>query len=575
MVRLFRFLRPYWKLALLAPIMMLIEVLADLLVPSLLAKIVDQGIGGGDLVLIRDTGLRMMGVVFIGLVGGFGCTIFASGASQNFGADVRRSVFRKVQSFSYENLDRFPTASLVTRLTNDVQQVSMFVLMALRIMVRAPLLAVGGTIMAIRINPQLAGILLVVIPLLALGVCFVMLKGFPLFSQVQKKLDGVNSVMRENLAGVRLIKAFVRREYEETRFGEKNAEFRDVNIKAARVMALAMPLIMLLMNFSIIAVIWWGGIQIDQGNMLVGQILAFINYMTQILFSLMMVAFIFVMVTRAKVSADRINEVLDTEVDIQNPPHACALPVNWGAVTFEHVSFRYANAKGAPALKDVSFSVRPGETIGILGGTGSGKSTLVSLIPRLYDVTEGTIQIDGRDIRTMGLKTLRKAIGLVLQESTLFSGTIAENLRWGKSDATKEELITACKVAEAHDFIEAFPLGYDTLIGQKGVNLSGGQKQRISIARAIVSEPAVLILDDSTSAVDLGTEARIQRALGALRNQLTVVLIAQRINSVRDADKILVLDDGKLVAAGTHEELLANNEIYQEIYHSQGCQEVA
>lgn len=569
MRKLFSYLKPYWKAASLAPLLMMVEVITDLIQPILMANIIDRGIAAGDVDYIIRTGIGMMGIAIIGLAGGFGCVIASGIASQSYGADLRSALFKKIQSFSFANLDRFKTSSLITRMTNDVTQVQNMVMMSLRIMVRAPLLSIGGIIMTVNINPRLASILFIAIPILALVLVIVARKGFPLFSAVQSRLDRVNDVMRENLAGIRVVKAFVRSDLEQDRFRTANEALMDVTVKASRIMASTMPFIMLIMHLSIVAIIWFGGIQVNNGQMQVGEVVAFISYMTQILFSLMMVAIIFIMFSRAKASADRIQEVLETEVDLKDLFVESPGFIEQGRVVFENVSFRYSDAKGEPILKNISFTAEPGQTIAILGGIGSGKSTLVSLIPRLYDATEGAVLIDGQNVRNIPLERLRSSVGFVLQESILFTGSIRENLRWGKEDATDEEMERAARMAQAHEFIMSFPQGYDTLLGQKGVNLSGGQKQRLALARAILKEPPILILDDSTSAVDLGTESKIQAALNQMQRKPTIFVIAQRISSVMDADKILILEDGRIAAEGIHQQLLETSEIYQDIYQSQ------
>lgn len=569
MFKLFRYLKPYWKAALLAPLFMFVQVYADLMQPTLLAGIVDRGIPAGDIPFIIRTGLQMVGIAVVGLLGGFGGIIASSYAGMNFGADVRLAVFEKVQGFSFANLDKFKTASLITRLTNDVLQIQMMVFMLLRMLVRAPLLSIGGIFMAVSINARLSSILLLVIPLVMVVLVLVIGKAFPLFAVVQEQIDRVNAVLQENLAGMRVVKAFGRSEKENERFRAASKELRDTNVRALRIMSLSMPLLMLIINLSIVAIIWFGGIQVNNNGMEVGQIIAFITYMTQILFSLLMVSFIFTMISRAKASADRINAVLETAADITDAPDAVAKIIREGRVEFDNVSFRYAGAGGAPVLNQIMFTTEPGETVAILGATGAGKSTLVNLISRLYDPTEGSIRIDGTDIRQIKLASLRSQIGMVLQENILFTGSILDNLRWGKADAGEAEVVEAAKAAQAHDFITGFPAGYSTQLGQMGVNLSGGQKQRLAIARALLKKPAILILDDSTSAVDMGTEARLQKALRELRRNTTCFIIAQRISSVRDADKIIVLDDGRIAAVGTHAELLKTSGIYRDIYGSQ------
>jgi len=569
MKKLAVYLRPYWKPALLAPLLMMLEVITDLMQPRLMADIVDKGIARGDMTVIIHTGLMMIGIALIGVAAGFGCTFFSSIAAQSFSTDLRSDLFRKVQSFSFASLDKFKTASLITRLTNDVVQVQNFVLMMMRILVRAPLLCIGGLIMAVTINPGLSLILVAAVPVLAIILAFVIRKGIPLFSAVQNGLDKVNTVIRENLSGIRVVKAFVRSDYEIGRFGKVNNRYMEISIEASRIVGTIMPVMMLVLNLSILAVIWFGGIRVNRGDMLVGEVMALINYMTQILFSLMIVGFMLMMVSRAKVSADRIGEMLDTETEIKDGENVSPEPVKEGRVDFAHVSFRYQGAGGEPVLRDICFTVFPGETVAILGATGSGKSTLVNLIPRFYDVSEGQILVDGRDVREIKLDTLRSSISMVLQESILFSGSVRDNIRWGRADALDEEVVSAAKAAQAHDFIIKLPQGYDTLIGQRGVNLSGGQKQRIAIARALIKRPRILILDDSTSAVDVATEGRIQEALKRMMEGTTCFIIAQRITSVLEADKILVLENGAIKDSGTHQELMQRSTLYREIYHSQ------
>ncbi|MCS7459577.1 ABC transporter ATP-binding protein/permease [Paenibacillus doosanensis] len=579
MLKLFRYLKPYWKSALLAPLLMLIEVYMDLLQPKLMASIVNEGVLQGNLPHIQTTGLLMLGTALIGLIGGIGCTYFSSIASQHFGADIRSDLFQKVQSFSFRNLDQFKAGSLVTRLTNDVVQMQNLVQMTLRILVRAPFLAIGSLIMAVTISFRLAGILAVVIPVLFIVLFLLIRYAFPLFSKVQNKLDTVNNVLQENLAGIRVVKAFVRSRYETGRFGKANNDYTDMAMKATRIVALNMPVMTLIMNVSIVAVLWYGGNLTWEGSLPVGDLIAFINYVTQVLFSLLSVGMMLMFISRAKASADRIHEVLRTESEIADAGPAAHSAVRSGQVRFERVSFTYNADSFAPAdtlaeqkelvLKDIDFTAEPGQTIAILGATGSGKSTLVNLIPRLYETTRGRVLIDGTDIRHIGLEQLRSHIGMVLQQAILFTGTIRDNIRFGRPDAAQEEVEAAAKAADAHDFIMRMPDGYDTQLGQRGVNLSGGQKQRVSIARALLLRPAILILDDSTSAVDLGTESRIQAAIKSLMQDTTCFIIAQRITSVLDADKILVLDDGRIVAEGTHDELIRRSPEYQDIYNSQ------
>jgi ATP-binding cassette subfamily B protein len=573
MKKLIRYLKPYTLFAILAPLFMLIEVICDLYQPTLLAHIVDNGILKNNFQLILHTGLIMLAVAFIGVIGGVGCTVFSSLASQYFGRDLRNELFKKVQQFSFSNIDKFHTSSLITRLTNDVNQLQTLVMMSLRIMVRAPLLFVGGIIMAISLNKNLSIIFLFSIPILASIFLFIMKKSFPLFSEVQKRIDYVNNVVRENLVGIRVVRAFRREDYEKERFKYANTMLMNAVIKAIMLMIIAMPLFMLVMNLSILVVLWFGGLLVNQGNMKVGEVMAYINYMGQIMFSLMMIGNILMFVSRASVSAERVLEVLEEKIDIQNKENADKTPIRGGKVKFEHVYFSYFN-KEESVLKDINFEVNSGEIIGIIGTTGSGKSTLVNLIPRLYDVTSGRILIDGRDIRDIDLKILRDAISMVPQDTILFSGTIKENICWGKEDATYEEIIESAKIAQAHEFIIRLPQGYDTVIGERGVTLSGGQKQRIAIARALIKKPKILILDDATSALDFATEQKIIHGLRGIIKNCTTFIVAQRVSTMMNADKIIVLDKGKIVGFGSHAELLKNNDFYREIYKSQIDEEV-
>lgn len=575
LLKLFRYLRPHWVAALLAPLLMLLEVAMDLLQPMLMASIIDQGVMQNDTSHILHTGLIMLGAAAIGLLGGLGCTIYSSIASQRFGADLRRDLFRKVQTLSFRNLDDISTGSLITRLTSDIVQLQTMVQMLLRIFVRSPFLAIGSMIMAVIISPKLAIILAIAVPLLFVVMFFLIRATLPLFATVQKKLDKVNTVLKENFAGIRVSKAFVRAGYEKDRFHQANTDFTEVSVQTQRIVALNMPILTMILNISIVIVLWLGGKNAIDGSFEVGSLVAFINYVTQVLFSVSSVAMMLVRISTAKVSADRIQEVMQTESEIVNDVRPTMNAYKQGEIVFDQVTFSYKPEIQKPVLHHVSFKVRPGQTVAIMGATGSGKTSLVSLLPRLYDVTSGRIFIDGTDVRQYDLSALRERIGIVLQESILFTGTIRDNIRYGKADASDEEVIAAAKAAQAHEFISSMPEGYDTILGQRGVNLSGGQKQRISIARALLLRPAILILDDSTSAIDMGTESRLQKELARLMNGRTCLIIAQRISSVIDADLILVLDDGKLVAEGTHSELLASCELYQDIYQSQYGKEVS
>lgn len=574
MRKLFRYIKPYWWAAIGAPLLMLLEVAADVIQPRLMAQIIDVGVANRDLQYVYMMGARMIGIALIGLLGGTGATILSCTASQGYGKDLRGEIFSKVQSFSFAEIDRFKTSSLITRLTNDVSQIQHIVMFGLRMLVRAPLLAIGGAVMALSINAGLASVLLISLPVLSLALAFIMSRSFPMFGTVQKRLDKLNSVMRENLTGARVVKAFVRSDYEKGRFKRANEDFSTISLKAIRMVGLTTPAMMITMNVSLVAVMWFGGVKVNAGTMSLGQIMAFINYITQILMALQMVAFLTVNISRAKASADRVIEVLDAQSGITSPDAAKGI-VSEGMVQFEGVSFSYEGSAGDPVLKDVRITALPGQTLAILGATGSGKSTLVNLIPRFYDPTSGSVKVDGTDVRDVDLSELRASIGIVLQDSVLFTGTIKENIRWGKPDATDEEVERAAQAAQAHKFITSFPDGYETMVGQKGVNLSGGQKQRLAIARALIRQPRILILDDSTSAVDMGTEERLQKALKDAMKGRTTIVIAQRISSVMDADRIVVLEDGAVAADGSHAELMRSSDIYRDIVRSQLGEEAA
>jgi ATP-binding cassette, subfamily B, multidrug efflux pump len=567
MILIYKYLKKYWGYAVLAPVLMLIEVVCDLLQPNLLAKIVDQGIAHGNISLIIQTGLTMIGVAIIGMIGGFGCTIAASIASQNAGTDIRYELFTKVQSFSFSTFDRFSSSSLLTRLTNDVVQVQNLIMMLLRIFVRAPLLCLGGIVMAVSLNAKLSLILVVIIPVVGITLYIIMKKGLPLFTKVQVKLDRVNQVVQENLSAMRVVKAFVREKKEKKRFHTANKDLRDMNVKAFKLMVITMPIMMLCVNLSVVAILWFGGIQVNAGSMQIGQIMAYINYMTQILIALMMITFLLLYYSRAQASANRINEVLETKINIVNISNPILAPIEKGSVRFDSVSFHYQQSP--PILKDISFSVQEGETVGIIGGTGSGKTTLLQLIPRLYEVSGGSISIQNQNVKNYDLTTLRQSIGFVLQNTILFSGTILENLKWGNQAASIQEVEEVCRIAQAHDFIQQFPQGYNTMLGQKGVNLSGGQKQRIAIARALLKKPVILLLDDSTSAVDTATEAKIQKNLKSYLRSTTTFIVAQRVNSIMNADKIIVLEEGRIASTGNHLLLMKESLLYQDIYRSQ------
>ena len=568
-VKLTSFLKPYWRWIALAPLLMILEVTMNLMQPRLIQTIVDEGIAQLNLSLVLHTGLLMVILTVIGAVGGMSNGIFAEMTVQGFSADLRQFLFRKVQTFSFGNLDELDTGQLITRLTNDVTQVQEAILMILRMLVRAPLLLIGSLIMAIVTSPQLAFLPLVLMPVELVAVLWVINRATPMYTVVQQRLDSLNEVMQENLAGVRVVKAFVRANHEEGRFKRANEALTDQSVKAARTVAIMPSFMMMTMNLGIISVLWFGGVQVTQGNMHIGQIIAFVNYLMTTLFSLMMVSQMVIQLARAEASAKRIQEVIDKAPEVQDKPGARQDLPERGRVAFENVGFSYHGDGCDPVLKGVSFCAEPGQTVALLGTTGAGKSSLVNLIPRFYDTTSGRVTIDGVDVRDLDQETLRRKVGMALQETVLFSGTIGDNIRYGKPDASQAEVEAAARAAQAHDFILGLPDGYETQVGQRGVNLSGGQKQRIAIARALLIKPAILILDDSTSAVDVETEARIQAALDQLTRHSTSFVIAQRISTVLAADKIIVLDNGQIVAEGTHRQLLASSPIYREIYDSQ------
>ncbi|MFE6794860.1 ABC transporter ATP-binding protein [Paenibacillus chitinolyticus] len=588
-----KYISKYWKPFSAAVAFLTLEALCDLTLPTLMSKIIDVGVAGKQMDYVWRMGGIMLLVTALGAISASVRNVISSHVSQKFGAELRSDLFRKIQSLSFENIDRFDRASLVTRLTNDVTQVQMFVNGLMRVFVKAPLLCIGSLIMAARLNPPLSVILAVVVPVVGILIAINMKVGFPYFIKVQQALDRVNGIMREYLSGVRVVKAFNRFDYEVGKFGRANEEYRSRSVTAMRVMSAFNPGITLTVNFGIVAVLWLGGLRVDQGQMQAGHIIAFVNYMTQILFSLMLISMVFNMFVRARASAGRIGEIFAEEntMAAQIPSSAEAdgssassadKPASGtltgmqtgGSVEFENVTFSYEGASGEPVLRRITFSCEPGQTVGIIGSTGSGKSTLVSLIPRFYDAVSGTVKVNGTDVRELEPSRLREKIAVVPQKTVLFTGTVADNLRWGKEDASPEEMEHAARMAEAHEFIAASPEGYETRLGQGGVNFSGGQKQRLSIARAIVRKPEILILDDCTSAVDAATEARIKDALKKYAEGLTCLLIAQRITSVMDADKIVVLDRGEIVDSGTHDELLGSCPVYREIFQSQMGKEV-
>ncbi|MGO4732965.1 ABC transporter ATP-binding protein [Paenibacillus sp. 2KB_22] len=572
MMKLFLMLKPYRTPIIFILVLVLFQSLAELYLPTLMADIVNFGIIKGDVPYIWQIGGWMLVIA----IGGTACSVIASYLSSRtaggFAKQLRSRVFRHVENFSLQEFDKMGTASLITRTTNDITQVQNVLTMMLRMMIMAPLMCIGGIFMAVSQDAKLSTIFLVVLPVLGGAIALIGSKGLPLFKTIQKKLDRLNLVLREQLTGIRVVRSFNRGEHERVRFNGANTELRDSSIKVNVLMATIMPVMMLVMNFSMIAILYFGGMRIDSGNMNIGALIAFIQYAMQIMFSLIMVSMIFVMIPRASASAERINEVLDMQPDLSNPEQPRGMKSMQGMIEFDNVTFRYPGAEN-PALSDISFTARSGETTAIIGGTGSGKSTLLSLIPRFYDVTEGSVRVNGTDVRELRQEDLRAKIGFVPQKAVLFTGTITENIRHGKDDATMDEVVHAARTAQAENFITEMKDGYDSLIAQGGNNVSGGQKQRLSIARALVRRPEVYIFDDSFSALDFKTDAKLRAALKSETTEAAVLIVAQRVSTVMDADRILVMDEGRIVGSGTHKELLEHNEVYREIVSSQLTEE--
>ncbi len=570
MKKLTPYIGEYKKWVILSPIFMILEVLCEIVMPRLMASIVDVGIANGDMAHIIKMGLAMLALAALGMFFGIWGAKAGTAAGQGFGANLRNAMFQKIQDFSFADIDRFSSASLITRTTNDVNVMQMTLTMAVRMVVRAPTMLIAALFMAVSINAQLAMVLFVTIPILLLAVGIIMKVCNALFEALQQKIDSLNNAVQENLIAVRVVKAFVRSGYEKTKFKKANEDLCEAGVTVAMRIVAIMPVMTLCLNGATLAVLYLGGSQVMAGDMLYGDLSSFINYIGQILMSVMMVGMSLLQVSRSVACARRLVEVLDTEPDIQDKAGSGDLPAPRGQVEFRDVSFKYqASGTGDDVLEHISFTVRPGQFAAIVGGTGTGKSSLVNLIPRFYDVTGGQVLVDGMDVRDYPIEELRSRIGMVLQNNVLFSGTIRENLLWGRPDATEEEMIQAARDAQAYDFVMGLPDGFDTVLDQGGTNVSGGQKQRLCIARAMLRKPAILILDDSTSAVDSATEAAIRESFAKNLKDTTVIIIAQRISSVRYADKILVLDDGVIAGEGTHEELMADNGIYQEIYNSQ------
>jgi len=567
--RSFNYLKPYSKEAAGAIILLGLVVAANLSIPRLVQVIIDEGVANQDMNIIIRTSLLMIAASILSALFMTGNTILAIKASRGFEADFRDAIFTKIQTYSFGNLDEFTTGQLLTRLTSDLNQVRLIITMSLRMFTRMPLTFIGSIALMWITNPQLSLIMVVLLPITLILVYAFIRISQPLFTKVQEKVDYLNQVMQENLTGIRVVKAFVRRDHENGRFEKANDELYGASLRITRSLSFFMPFITTLLNLGTVAVLYFGGIQVFRGTSSVGEIMAFINYLSSAMFSVIMLGSMAGQTSAAEASAKRIFQVLDEEPKIKEKPEAVKLENVDGRVVFEDVEFSYSENGGLPVLSHINFVAEPGETVAILGATGSGKSTLVHLIPRFYDVTDGRITIDGLDVRELTLETLRKAVGISLQETILFSGTIRDNIKYGRPSASEEEVVEAAKAAQAHDFIMGFQDGYDTIVGQRGVNLSGGQKQRIAIARVLLVKPKILILDDSTSSVDVETEIKIEEALERMMKDSTNIVIAQRISTVLNADKILILENGRIADIGNHRELMESSPIYREIYDSQ------
>ncbi|SHE78384.1 ABC transporter ATP-binding protein [Clostridium fallax] len=568
MLKLFKYLKKYKNPLIIVLILLFFQSISQLYLPTLMADIVDTGIVSGDTNYILKIGGVMLIVAALGAICTIGASLLSAKISVGYGKDLRDIVFERVQSYSLNEFNKFGTASLITRTTNDINQVQQVIIIMLRMIVTAPMMCIGGIIMAVSKDAKLSLIILIVIPILALTIFGITRQGIPLFNAMQKKLDKLNLVLREKLTGVRVIRAFNRDDYENKRFNKANKDLTDTAIKVNKIMAALMPSMMIILNLTTVLILWFGSIRVGDGNMEVGNLMAFVQYVMQIMFSLIMVSMMFVLIPRASASATRINEVLDQETSIKDLDKEENFNDKKGYIEFKNVTYRYEGAE-TPAIENISFSAKPGEVTAIIGGTGSGKSTIVNLIPRFYDVKEGSILVDGVDIRNVDQKSLRQKIGLVPQKAVLFSGTIEDNIRYGKEDASLEEIKNAAKTAQAFEFISEMKDGFDSIIAQGGNNVSGGQKQRLSIARALVRKPEIYVFDDSFSALDFKTDAKLRHALKDETKESTVIIVAQRVSTVMDADRIIVLDDGKVKGIGTHKELLKNCKVYCEIVESQ------
>ncbi|OFW81613.1 MAG: multidrug ABC transporter ATP-binding protein [Alicyclobacillus sp. RIFOXYA1_FULL_53_8] len=572
MMKLFGLLRPYRLSVLTVLVLIFIQSLSTLYLPNLMADIVNTGIVKGDTPYIVRVGGFMLAISIVGVVASVGASFFASKVSSGFGLTLRAKLFTHVENFTLHEFDDFGTSSLITRTTNDITQVQQLVNMMLRMMVMAPMTAIGGVIMAVSTDAKLSLVIVVVMPILGLTIYFVLRRGIALFQAMQIKIDKLNRVLRENLTGIRVIRSFNRIEYEQHRFDAANLDLTDTATRVNKIMATLMPVMMLIINFATIAILWFGSIRVNSGAMQVGNLMAFLQYVMQILFSVMMVSMMFFMIPRASASAARINEVLERVPEMKDPTEAVDAPTRKGYVEFRDVTFSYPGAE-QPVLSAISFLAQPGEVTAIIGGTGSGKTTLVSLIPRFYDLDDGQVLVDGVDVRDMSQESLRQRIGFVPQKAVLFSGTVTENVRFGKEDASEEDVMQAIDVAQAREFVEAMKGGFEAVIAQGGMNLSGGQKQRLSIARALVRRPEVYIFDDSFSALDFKTDANLRSALRPEIADSTVFIVAQRVSTVMDADRIIVLDEGRIAGIGNHEELMETCLVYREIVSSQLSEE--
>lgn len=554
--------------SILSPIVMIGEVVMEVIIPFIMAKIIDVGIAGKDLPFVAKYGAIMIGIAVFSLFCGVMGTRCSTVAAQGFAYTLRTRLYQKIQTFSFANIDRFSTASLVTRLTTDVNMAQNVYRMLIHMCVRSPFMLIAGTIMAFRMNSQLAILFLIAVPVIVISILTISTMAHPRFVAMMKKFDAFNGAIQENLIGIRIVKAYVRGDFEENKFRKAADDVRRAQVHAEKLIIFMMPIMQLVMYVSMIAVMWFGGRLVVGGQMLSGELISFFTYVTQVLSSIMFLGMVFVSLVMVQASNQRIIEVLDEVPDIDNPANP-VMEVKDGSVEFDKVDFSYNKKADNCILKDINLKIESGQVVGIIGSTGSSKTSLVALLPRLYDVLEGSVKIGGVDVRNYDITTLRDSVAMVLQKNVLFSGTIKDNLRWGNKEATDEQIVAACKAADADGFINSFPEGYETMLGQGGVNVSGGQKQRLCIARALLKNPKILILDDSTSAVDTATEGRIRNALKELAPETTKIIIAQRISSVKDADKIIVLDEGTVSAVGTHDELLENSKIYREVYESQ------